>query len=572
MAYIAPKVSSTCSSGPLNNNVLCQALSTLRGIVESCYGPFGRLKLIHNAVGGNVLTTSHSSVLLGNLSVSHPVLKLLVASMLNHLSRFTDSGLFATILCCNLTESAKQLDVPSSHIVRIQKDLLDICTDYLRSEDCGCRIQIDFNNIKTLLSLVRTAINKPTCMLTIKEADYISSLVLQAFFHTIPSIIGDTLSLGKMLITPIEGQSVSDSCILSGILIEIFASHSVRVDATKLTFGCIKIAVFSVSMSGDVVDSGDGHWEVTLGFCPEDESLVQLLKTGKQLVCDQVHLVVCQKVIHPVLKQYLQEHHVIVEDRLGLAVMEPLIQMAGARLITSYYHPVSPNCYGNIKNLLLVKCGSRQFLHLLPNGNKPICTLLLCNRSEAGLNELKVVCQSAECVLRLALKEPYALLGGGCTECHLATYIGYKVHCVTDDKLAEMCCSRAQYKIVADDFCRSLDRTASSLEHDGGENFIDAKYGHRWSVLANMPLNSHWSEVFSRCVCGSYTAHQNLDWTILGTKRTIVNLEMPPEKPSDYSPGQLILDSYTVKLNALQVAVETANLIVELQYVIQDRN
>ncbi|XP_069787959.1 molecular chaperone MKKS [Narcine bancroftii] len=572
MSHIVSKVSSKCSSGHVNGNVLCQALSVVRRIVESCYGPFGRLKLIHNAVGGNVLTTSHSSVVLGNLSVSSPVIKLLIASMLNHISRFTDSGLFATILCCNLAECAKQLDVPSSRLVRIQKDLLDICINYLNSEDCSCRIQIDFTNTKTLLSLVRTMVNKPACMLTINEADYISSLVLKAFFHTIPSVIGDNVSLGKMLIIPIEGQNVTDSCVLSGILIEIFASHSMTIDTTKLTFGCIKIAIFNVSMSGDVVDGGNGHWELTSGFCPEDESLVQLLKVGKQLVCDKVHLVVCQKVIHPVLKQYLLEQHVIVEDRLGFALMEPLIQMTGAQPISSYYHPISPSCYGNIKNLSIMKCGLKQFLHLVPNEGKPICSLLLCNRNESGMNELKIVCQSAECVLRLALKEPFGLLGGGCTECHLATKIGYKSRCVTDEKLTELGCSQTEYRVVADGFCRSLERTASSLEHDGGESFIDAKYGHRWSVPANMPLDTQWSEVFSRCVCGLHTAQQNLKWTVLGNKTTINSQEIPLEKQNKSSPDQLKLDSYTVKLNALQVAVETANMIVEIQYVIQDQN
>lgn len=40
---------------------------------------------------------------------------------------------------------------------------------------------------------------------------------------------------------------------------------------------------------------------------------------------------------------------------------------------------------------------------------------------------LKVVCQKTEHVLRLTLKEPSALLGGGCTETHLAAYIRHKV-------------------------------------------------------------------------------------------------------------------------------------------------
>lgn len=36
-------------------------------------------------------------------------------------------------------------------------------------------------------------------------------------------------------------------------------------------------------------------------------------------------------------------------------------------------------------------------------------------------------CETAEHVLQLTIKEPVALLGGGCTESHLASYIRYKV-------------------------------------------------------------------------------------------------------------------------------------------------
>lgn len=37
------------------------------------------------------------------------------------------------------------------------------------------------------------------------------------------------------------------------------------------------------------------------------------------------------------------------------------------------------------------------------------------------------VCETAEHMLQLTVKEPFALLGGGCTETHLASYIRYKV-------------------------------------------------------------------------------------------------------------------------------------------------
>lgn len=39
----------------------------------------------------------------------------------------------------------------------------------------------------------------------------------------------------------------------------------------------------------------------------------------------------------------------------------------------------------------------------------------------------QLTCQTALHVLQLTIKEPYVLLGGGCTETHLAAYIRHKV-------------------------------------------------------------------------------------------------------------------------------------------------
>ena len=39
----------------------------------------------------------------------------------------------------------------------------------------------------------------------------------------------------------------------------------------------------------------------------------------------------------------------------------------------------------------------------------------------------QAACQRAEHVLRLTLRDPVALLGGGCTETHMAAYISNKV-------------------------------------------------------------------------------------------------------------------------------------------------
>lgn len=142
-------------SEPLTTDAVSQSLSLLSGILKSSYGPAGRLKQLHNGVGGFVCTTSQSSALLRHLSTSQPVLRVLTASVQNHVSRFSDCGLFTAILCCGFIENFRSLNVAPFTVIKISKHLLSLCMDHLKSEACGCRVSVDFSSVETLVCLVQ---------------------------------------------------------------------------------------------------------------------------------------------------------------------------------------------------------------------------------------------------------------------------------------------------------------------------------------------------------------------------------------------------------------------------------
>ncbi|XP_038606972.1 McKusick-Kaufman/Bardet-Biedl syndromes putative chaperonin [Tachyglossus aculeatus] len=573
MARLEAKKPSLCTSVQLTKDAVSQSLSVLRGIVASCYGPCGRLKQLHNGVGGCVCTTSQSCAILGRLSVTHPVLKILTTSVQNHLTRFSDCGLFTAILCCNLVERCQKINLAPRTVIEANKHLLSLCVEYLTSEVCACRIPVDFSRTRTLLQLVRSILtSKPACMLTVREVDHIGALILRAFLLTVPQNAEGGGILGKSVIVPLKGHRVMDSTVLPGLLIEIMPEFQLmRMFPDKtLPVRTQKMALFCVSMAGDLPDAGEGTVVISCDVSLETAALDQLLILGKQLINDQVDLVVCQKVIHPSLKQYLNRHHIIAIDRVGLALMEPLAQMAGAQPIGSL-DSVSPASYGNVKDLCFANFGSKHFLHLIPNDDT-VCSLILCNRNETAWEELKLACQTAQHVLQLTIKQPLALLGGGCTETHLATFIRHKSRSVPDSVLEASDCSRIEYQLVADAFCNSLESVARALEHDEGEILTDVEYGHCWSVQPGSPANVDWAELVSRCGCGTYSNREKLNWRNL---RSPSHPLSPPNCPSQQaldSVDQLTLDCFAAKLNGLQVAVETACLISDLAYVVEDKN
>ncbi|XP_040836902.1 McKusick-Kaufman/Bardet-Biedl syndromes putative chaperonin isoform X2 [Ochotona curzoniae] len=504
MSRLEAKKPSLCTGEPLAHEQVRAALSVLKGITASCYGPSGRLKQVHNGHGGYMCTSSQSSALLGHLAVTHPLLKILRTAVQNQAACFGDCGLFTAILSCSLIESDQRLGLTPATVVKVNKCLLSLCTNYLRSEACRCRIPVDFSRSQILLCLVRSVLtSKPACMLTRKEIEHISSVILRAFLLMIPETAEDHLVLGKAIIVPLKGHSVMDSVVLPGILIEMSEVQFRRILPFKKS-------------------------------------------------------------------SLLSSHRIIVIDRLGVTLMEPLRMVTGTQPIGSLGH-VSLSSYGSVKNVCPAQFGSKHFLHLIPD-EATVCSLLLGNRNDSAWDELKLTCQSALHVLQLTLKEPWVLLGGGCTETHLAAYIRHEVHKEPAGILSDEGGTRTELELVAEAFCRALEALASSLEHDGGGTLTDTRHGHCWSVQADPPSGVGWTELLSRCGCGLLSSQEGLSWAYLGSACPpfAPHACLPPTAPD--SASSLTVDCLTAKLGGLQVAVETANLILDLSYVIEDKN
>ncbi|XP_075719190.1 molecular chaperone MKKS [Rhinoderma darwinii] len=573
MEIVKQNKPSLCRAGPLTSASLREPLRVIQMIVTSCYGPFGRLKQVHNGGGGGVTTTSQSSALLGGMSLSHPALQLLVASIRNHISTFSDCGLFAAILCCNLIDRCLSLPVPTHKMIDLNKSLLDMCLGYLKSEDCACKIRVDFSHSKSLLDLARSVLcSKPACMMTMKEVDYISLLIVKAFLFNIPNESSPSHVLGRTVIVAVEGLSVMESTFVPGVLIEMPACGWGRlIPSSGLPSMNNKLALFSVSLCGEFSDTGDGTVEVMAGVDLEKVMLDQLMVLGKQIVDDRVKILLCQKVIHPSLKQYLKEQNILAVDRLGAALMEPLSQMTDAQPIASLC-PLSSACYGSLKQISKVSYGNKHYLHLFPY-NTAAGSIVLCNRNETSLKELTRSCQTAEHTLNLLLKEPWLLLGGGCSEAHIAAYIRYKSSNLHSSHLEELRCTASEYRLVADCFCSSLETVARSLEHDGGEILTDLQDGHFWSIPAEVSVTSEYTETVHMCGCHLLQKGDGLKWTLLGSpcepfspRNHMEISQLLPCKDS------LNLDSFTAKCNGLSVAVDTAGLVLDLAYIVKDEN
>lgn len=230
------------------------------------------------------------------------------------------------VFCLSLIENGKRLGLGSAVASRVYKYLLEECNRYLSADDCSCKVQVDFSSIRSLITLARTAVtSKPACMLNSDESQHITSLTVQAFLQSVPSASSNIF--GRTLVVGLGGLPVSDSAVFPGLLVDVPILQVVNL--TKCSPGPYKIVLFGTSLSGDCSEIGEAALEIQMGINPEKVVLEQLLKLGERVVQEGVGVFACQKVIHPVLQQYLKERGVVVIERLGLALMEPVTKMTG---------------------------------------------------------------------------------------------------------------------------------------------------------------------------------------------------------------------------------------------------
>lgn len=221
MSRVVKKSPCVCTDLPLNNTDVCHKLRLMKELLSSCYGPTARLKQIHNNIGGHVVTTSASSVLLPALSSSQPVINLITASILRHVHRFSDCGLFAAIFCLSLVDEARRSGLGSGVATRMNHRLMLLSSGYLRQEECGCKVRLDLRSSRHLLGLAGSVLSsKPGCGLTEAECLHLSRLVVRAFLLTVPCRAPGPVSLGRTLTVPVEGLDVLESAVLSGLLLD----------------------------------------------------------------------------------------------------------------------------------------------------------------------------------------------------------------------------------------------------------------------------------------------------------------------------------------------------------------
>lgn len=129
-------------------------------------------------------------------------------------------------------------------------------------------------------------------------------------------------------------------------------------------------------------------------------------------------------------------------------------------------------------------------------------------------------------------------------------------------------CSRSEFLLATKAFCCSLQSVALSLDHDDQHFLMDLSHAHCWVTEEDACSQT---TTMHPCSCGLVKERADLEKIFFNIPLNTAHHSFLPA-PIQSDVQARLLDSFTAKLNALNVAVETANLVLDARYIIRDVN
>ena len=299
-------------------------------------------------------------------------------------------------------------------------------------------------------------------------------------------------------------------------------------------------------------------------------------------------MILCQRVIHPLLQSHLHSRRVSFIQRLSADSTPFIRRLSGAKLFSSVILPETEvdsltDRIGRLKAVKKVRLPDEEhYLHLTgyedgicdPEpfsasssiSSSSIQTFVICSPTEENYLETKSLIETSLSALRSALNSPEFVDGGGCFLSQLQTHLTFDYDSLVDRMKSEL--GHPTMLLVRrgiDAVTKALRLTLKGLTSTEARlvSVVDGSQGHHWIVDANEE-----DEASVRCACrrmiGKWTNEEEEVIEVEEFKRTDDDKEI-------LKSGGRIVDSHAVVSDAIGLSFQLAAVLIHTDKVIAAR-
>ncbi|MBS3059754.1 MAG: TCP-1/cpn60 chaperonin family protein, partial [Candidatus Diapherotrites archaeon] len=376
--------------------------------VKSTLGPKGMDKMIVDDLG-DVTITNDGATILSEMSIDHPVGKMMVEIAKTQDDEVGDGTTTAVVIAGGLLARAERLlddEIHPSVIIKGYRIAAKKTKElFEKSSD-----PVDIKDIKTLESIALTSMTGKST----EGAEELSKLVVKAV-----TLIADEEN-GKIIIDKdnikVEkkvGASLADSELINGIVIDKEVVHSgmpKKVQNARIALVDAALEIKGPETDTKIEISSPEELEALLGH--EEKVLKEMVATVKN---SGATVLICQKGIDDIAQHFLAKEGIMAVRRVKKSDMNALARATGGKVV-SRVKDLSSSDLGKANTVVERKIAGDDMVFVEGCKNPKAVSLLVRGGSEHVVDEAERAVVDAIGSTSSALRDGKVVAGGGASE------------------------------------------------------------------------------------------------------------------------------------------------------------
>jgi len=380
--------------------------------VKSTLGPKGMDKMIVDELG-DITISNDGATILGEMSIDHPIGKMMVEVAKTQDSEVGDGTTTAVVIAGNLLDKAEKLlddEIHPSIIIKGYRIAAKKAKEfYEQTSD-----PITFKDTELLREIALTSMTGKSA----EAADELAGLVVEAIKMVAVEESGKVIiDLDQIKIEKKSGASLNDSEIIKGIVIDKEIVHS---GMPKKVSGA-KIALVDAALEIKETET-DAKIEITSpdqlqAFLDQEEGMLR--KMVEKVKKSGANVLVCQKGIDDMAQHFLSKEGIVAVRRVKKSDMDAIAKATGAKLV-SRLDDLTASDLGIAAIVQEKKIAGDNMTFIEGCKNPKAVSLLIRGGSEHVIDEAERAVKDATGSCAAAIRVGKIVTGGGSAEIEVA--------------------------------------------------------------------------------------------------------------------------------------------------------
>jgi thermosome len=434
------------------------AAKVLAETVRSTIGPRGMDKMMVGTIG-DVVITNDGATIMKEMDVQNPAAKMLVEVAKTQDSEVGDGTTTAVVLAGELLAGAESLLDREVHPNVIADGYREAAEKSLQILD-DLAVNIKPDDVETLKNIALTSLNTKGIF---GSQEHFADLAVQAVTKMMEKSPGKegkiTADIDLVKVMKKHGQSLAETALINGIVIDKEASHSQmpkRVEDAKIALLNAKMEIEKTEFNAEIRISRPEEMHL---FLQEEESLLQ--KMVEEVEKTGANVLFVQSGIDDQALALLAKKQILAVKNVSSDDMEKLAKATGATIV-GLVKDLTKSALGQAGLVEEVKIGDDKLTFVRNAKNPKAVTIMIRGGSEHVIDEAERSLHDALCVVRNAVEDGKIVAGGGAPEAELAKRL---------KEYARKVEGRKQLAVTA--FAEALEAIPVAIAQNAGINPID---------------------------------------------------------------------------------------------------